>query len=237
MTIIDGRNRYRACQQAGIQPHFRTWDGRGSMVAFVISLNLHRRHLNESQRAVVAAKAKPMFEEEAKERQGARTDLRANLPGSSARCPYCHCSYTSPPGHICKQMGRARDKAAELLNISPRSVESASRVLNSGVEELVHAVESGNVAVSTAAKIATLPEEEQQEVVARGEGSDGNDGFFCEVRPSRQNLATSLFAGVFCQRINRFSKLTVTLDGRTGYFVLKREALGCRRLLLILRRS
>ena len=47
---------------------FIMWDSEGSVVAFVVSLNLHRRHLNESQRALVAAKIANM-------RQGERTDL------------------------------------------------------------------------------------------------------------------------------------------------------------------
>lgn len=55
-TIVDGRNRHRACVDLGIAPKFRYWDGKGSLVSFVVSLNLKRRHLNESQRAMVAAK-------------------------------------------------------------------------------------------------------------------------------------------------------------------------------------
>ncbi len=68
-SIIDGRNRYRACMAAGITPRFRRWDGNGSLIGFVLSLNLHRRHLTSSQKAVLALDVLPFFEEEAKERQ------------------------------------------------------------------------------------------------------------------------------------------------------------------------
>ena len=74
-SILDGRNRHRACIETGTPPQFRTWSGSGSLIAFVVSLNLHRRHLTSSQRAVVALEILPMMEEEARERQGQRTDL------------------------------------------------------------------------------------------------------------------------------------------------------------------
>jgi ParB-like chromosome segregation protein Spo0J len=77
--IIDGRNRYRACVAEGVTPSFREWDGRGSLVSFVVSLNLKRRHLTSSQRAVIAEAALPLYEAEAKERQGTRTDLPTSV--------------------------------------------------------------------------------------------------------------------------------------------------------------
>ena len=53
--ILDGRNRYRACLEAGIEPDFVDYSG-DDPLSDVLSWNLHRRHLNESQRAWIAAK-------------------------------------------------------------------------------------------------------------------------------------------------------------------------------------
>jgi N6-adenosine-specific RNA methylase IME4 len=70
--ILDGRNRYRACRAADVVPRFRQFDcdsGDGvDALEFVISKNLRRRDLDESQRAMVAADMGRMH-------QGARTDL------------------------------------------------------------------------------------------------------------------------------------------------------------------
>jgi N6-adenosine-specific RNA methylase IME4 len=57
-SIIDGRNRHRACVELGIEPNFETWNGNGSLVAFVVSLNLHRRHLDAGQRAMIGLRVK-----------------------------------------------------------------------------------------------------------------------------------------------------------------------------------
>ena len=136
-SIIDGRNRHRACIELGITPGHEIWNGQGSLVAFVVSLNLHRRHLSESQRAMVAAKLANM-------RQGERTDI------SSIEL-------------------MSQEDAADLLNVGVSSVKRAKTVQDQGDESLIAAVMSGDVAVSTAAEVATLPKEEQREIVARGE--------------------------------------------------------------------
>jgi ParB-like chromosome segregation protein Spo0J len=53
--ILDGRNRYRACVLKGIEPKFRS-ELPADPYAFVASANLHRRHLDASQRAMIADK-------------------------------------------------------------------------------------------------------------------------------------------------------------------------------------
>jgi hypothetical protein len=134
--ILDGRNRYRACHEAGVEPRFTAYTGNDPL-AYVVSLNLKRRHLTESQRAMVAAKLATM-------RQGERTDR---------------------PSADLQKVDRA--SAAKMLNVSERSVASAADVRKHGDSVLVHAVERGQVKVSAAADIATLSNEQQRELLAR----------------------------------------------------------------------
>lgn len=175
--VLDGRNRLRACEIAGVEPRFIEWDGVGSPLAIVLSRNLHRRHLSEGQRAIVAARAKGMFEDEAAERERAHQFKRAgdrDAENQSAVDPPS--PQPSPEGRgsggratataNLHEPGRtASGQAAELLNVSERSVFSASRVLKSADEQVVAAVEAGDVAVSDAAAITNLPKQEQRQAL------------------------------------------------------------------------
>lgn len=66
--VIDGRHRTEACIELGIPVESRTYQGEdASIPAFVVSMNLKRRHLDESQRAMVAAafgEISPMTQEQ-----------------------------------------------------------------------------------------------------------------------------------------------------------------------------
>jgi N6-adenosine-specific RNA methylase IME4 len=62
-----------------------------------------------------------------------------------------------------------RESSPWSMNVSRRTVMHAASVRDDGVPELAAAVVSGEVAVSAAAAVATLPADEQHEIVARGE--------------------------------------------------------------------
>jgi len=131
---LDGRNRYLACIAAGIEPTFKTYEGTDP-VAFVISANLCRRHLTESQRAMIAAKLATFGR--------GRPSENASIEAIS------------------------QDDAADMLKVSRSSVQRSRTVFDHGVPELVRAVKQGEVSVSAAANVATLPRAEQRALLAK----------------------------------------------------------------------
>lgn len=58
LMLIDGRNRREACRVAGVAPHVRQLVGEDP-TAFVMSSNIHRRHMTKGQRAMAVAMIYP----------------------------------------------------------------------------------------------------------------------------------------------------------------------------------
>jgi ParB-like chromosome segregation protein Spo0J len=127
--ILDGRNRYRAAIELGKLDELGVaeFDDDHDFDPFqwVLSQNLHRRHLTESQRGMVAARL-------------AKLNIGVN-------------QFTKEDGQICPP---SIEEAAEQLRVSRSTVKNAKSVIEHGSPELIAAVERGEVAVSKAAKIA-----------------------------------------------------------------------------------
>lgn len=148
--ILDGRNRYTAAARKGLPVRTEQFTGDDrEALNWVISKNLKRRHLTESQRAMVAARIATL-------RLGANQHSQAAPIGAplldlvSASEPQ-----PSPPTSV------SQTEAADLMSVGRRSVQRAATVVEQGIPELQTAVEQDKVAVSVAEKIARMPEAEQ----------------------------------------------------------------------------
>jgi ParB family chromosome partitioning protein len=64
--------------------------------------------------------------------------------------------------------GKARDKVAAAVGLSHDTLTKARKVVAEGTPELVEAMDNGMASINAAAAIASLPPEEQREVVAGG---------------------------------------------------------------------
>lgn len=164
--VLDGRNRLAACNLANVSPRFVQWGGTGDPVDWVLSVNLRRRHLDTSQRAMVAARTLDYHRAKARERQreGQEAGRSAQHGGLAQIC-----------AEPTKERKAAED-AARTVNVSPRTVEHAAKVIEAGVPELVKAVEKGEIAVSAAAEASELPAEAQRRVVELVETGEAKTG-------------------------------------------------------------
>lgn len=132
--ILDGRNRFLACQKAGVTYEYLEFEGKDSLT-FVIDANLERRHLDESQRAAAGGRVANM-----------------TLGGD----------YTSERSANLQTASVSQAEAAKRFNVSTRSVASAVKVQAKAVPEVVKALDDGAMNVSHAAKIADKPPAEQR---------------------------------------------------------------------------
>ena len=56
VLVLDGRNRLRACEEAGVEPMVSYVESPESILELILSLNADRRHQSSSQRALAAAR-------------------------------------------------------------------------------------------------------------------------------------------------------------------------------------
>ncbi len=149
--VLDGRNRLRACTEAGVEPRYTTFEGTDDeALAYVLSSNLHRRHLTTCQRAVLALQLLPGERDRARDRM---------LAGQAKGDPH--------QGSDGGGGGQALDLAGKRVGISRDSVWKATKIAESALD-VVEAMRDGTIrSMAEAERLAGFPEERRQRVLAK----------------------------------------------------------------------
>lgn len=147
--VLDGRNRLRACEMAGVAPRFQTYTG-DDPLGDVVSWNLKRRQLSTSQKAALGATLKPAFEEQAKERMIQAEGKPRGEKSTKANLP--------------QQTGQARDQAAAAVGVSGRIVQDAELV-QKNAPELFEEVKAGRMTVNAAKQEVKRREGQKREEI------------------------------------------------------------------------
>lgn len=142
--LLDGRNRLKACFLTGKAPSFERKSEQHSddYVGLALRLNLERRHLSAGQRAALAVDIERVYAEQAKERQieagkqyGRGEKVRAKLPQPINSKP----------------LPKARDLAAEKVQVASRYVQDAKRIKDEA-PDVFEQVKSGQLNIPQAKK-------------------------------------------------------------------------------------
>ncbi len=129
--ILDGRHRYQACKELGIEPIKEPYKGNNPF-SYAVSLNATRRHLSQSQRAMLAASI--------------ATIKRGEL-GNGRKVE----------GQICPPTIK---EASQTLSVSTTAIKTAKSIKENAPEPIIKAVESGALTLNAAAKIINNTEPE-----------------------------------------------------------------------------
>lgn len=175
--LLDGRNRLRACELAGVEPDVQEWRG-DDPVRWVLSLNFHRRHLTDSQKSIVGARAEQLLAERAAEQASGGEPSAPHVPEIEApealeeeEAP--DAAPPEPEGvEPSREMKRqAREAAAALVNVSTNAIARGRKLIDHAVPELVGAVARGSVSLTQASRIAKLDPERQRALADQGDAA------------------------------------------------------------------
>lgn len=141
-TLLDGRNRVKACQSLGIPVLVKLFHPEPNLTEedLIWSINVPRRHLTADQRAALSLKWVDTIRATAKERQLAslkRGDQKPVLADSPKREPV-----------------HTREAQARKAEVSPNKIRQVDKI-HKVKPELLPKVESGEIKLSDALKQAT----------------------------------------------------------------------------------
>jgi hypothetical protein len=153
--ILDGRNRRRACESASVEPTFVDLNDDVSPFAYVVSKNLHRRHLTPSQLSTIAAELMPMVQKEAKKRKAhGKTARGRTLPTET--------SGALEDSGINDIKGDARAIAGKMVGVGATIVQKAKTVMDKDPEEFDR-IKRGETTTEDAYRKVTTGSDEKTE--------------------------------------------------------------------------
>lgn len=151
--VLDGRNRTRACELVGAEARYENFPAETTDDAlnYVLSTNLHRRHLTDQQKYRAIKKA-----EEIREKAKARLSEAGKIGGQMAgkgrpldRGPAVSAGPLSDV-HKAPHEGEAAFEIAKMLDVSPRKVYQMEQIEREAPEPLRDAVDRGEISVDVA---------------------------------------------------------------------------------------
>lgn len=140
--ILDGINRWRACQKLGIEPEYRELPEGTDPLQYVVDMNIRRRHMDASQRAMLATEMLPEFEAEAKNRRSESAKAQW-----SRSVDQDHIGAKPEKAESWKDWKPARDDAAKVFGVSGPTIQRAKRVKEEAPDKVADIV-SGKTTVT-----------------------------------------------------------------------------------------
>lgn len=174
--ILDGRHRYRACLEAGVEPSFTEYPG-GDPACYVISVNLKRRNLKEGQIGMLVndmISLKKKLEKEARENQNKGQDRGRETQAKQREAAKSGLASVDakPPNKGESHNNKTATKMAKSAGISSATVERSGYVKEHGTPEDVAEVKRGDVSVS--AKVEEIKRRKASQH-ATGNGTTDSD--------------------------------------------------------------
>ena len=129
-TIVDGHNRYRICWRHGVPFTYKemNFESETEAMLWAVRNQMTRRNLTGFQKCELVLPFEEALREEAKKRQGWRSDLRGSYG----------------------EKGETRDMLAAMAGVSRDSICKVKVILSSGEADIICSVRKGNMSINRA---------------------------------------------------------------------------------------
>lgn len=166
--LVDGHNRYSICQKHGIPfntTQNKTFQSMEDVHLWMIDNHLGRRSVSDFQRGVLALRKKEILAERAAQRAAAEP-ASADASASTSTSDSAPDATSTPSEPAPPQL--SRQTLARAARVSSATLGQIEKIQKTAAPELVNAVKAGEISISAAAAVASLPSEQQVAAVAGG---------------------------------------------------------------------